>query len=89
MLAAQSPEKVPGARIVYIGSIEQPGPKRTRGYYSSMIYSIGKASVDNYMTRVKEWWNGSPPPSGTGGSLQLNGENPEEAPIYLEPQYPK
>ena len=89
MLAAQSPEKLPGTRIVYIGSIEQPGPKRTRGYYSSMIYSIGQASVGNYMTRVQEWWNGSPPPSGTGGSLQLNSETPEEAPTYLEPQYPK
>ena len=90
MLAAQSPEKVPGVRIVYIGSIEQPGAKRTDGYYSSMLYETGKAAVNNYMQRVKDWWNGSP--SGKvpeADSLQLHGGDLNDAPSYLEPRYAK
>jgi len=88
MMAAREPEKVPGTRVVYIGSIENPSVKRDNRYYSTMIYAVGKNAINNYLQRVREWWS-SPvaPDSMEESTLQLNSVPTDNGPTYLEPKY--
>jgi hypothetical protein len=87
MAAAVSPEKVPGTRIVYIGSMEQPSVTKNRAYFSSLVYETGKAAVNNYLQRVRTWWNNTIPPKEAGDFMLQEGDNGGSAPAYLEPEY--
>jgi hypothetical protein len=87
MLAAISPEKVPGARIVYIGSIENPSMEKNRAYFSTLIQETGRLAITNYLQRVKDWWKNPPPPEDDS-NLQLNDVDIDRVkPSYLEPDY--
>jgi hypothetical protein len=87
MTAAMTPQTVPGTRIVYIGSLELPSVKKDRKYFSTMIYATGKAGVENYLEKVKEWWK-TPVKKEESSELLLNGnEKLDVEPNYLEPQY--
>jgi hypothetical protein len=87
MLAAISPEKVPGARVVYIGSIEEPAVDKNRAYFSTLIQETGRIAIANYLQRVKDWWK-NPPPDEDNSNLNLNGDGLDGVkPSYLEPDY--
>lgn len=87
MLAAISPEKVPGARVVYIGSIEEPAVEKNRAYFSTLIQETGRVAVANYLQRVKDWWK-NPPPAEDDSNLNLNGVGLDSVkPSYIEPDY--
>jgi hypothetical protein len=87
MEAAVSPEKVPGTRIVYIGSMEQPSVTKNRAYFSSLVYATGKAAVNNYLQRVRAWWNNAVPPKDTVDFMLQDGDNGGVGAAYLEPDY--
>jgi hypothetical protein len=87
MTAAVSPEKVPGTRIVYIGSMEQPSVTKNRAYFSSLVYETGKAAVNNYLQRVRTWWNSALPPKDNGDFMLHDADQEGSAPTYLEPDY--
>lgn len=87
MLAAVSPEKAPGARVVYIGSIEKTTVEKNRAYFSTLIVETGRVALANYLQRVKDWWK-NPLPSADESSLLLDGTGIESVkPTYLEPDY--
>jgi hypothetical protein len=87
MLAAISPEKVPGARVVYVGSIENTSVERNRAYFSTLIQETARVAINNYLQRVKDWWKNPPPPEDDS-QLQLNGADMDNVkPSYLEPEY--
>jgi len=87
MAAAVSPEKIPGSRIVYIGSMELPSITKNRAYFSSLVFETGKAAVNNYLQRVKNWWNQPAPSRDTGDFMLQSGEQESESPAYIEPDY--
>ena len=87
MLAAKTPERLPGSRIVYIGSLETKEAQKDSVYFSSLIVETGKIAVKNYLDRVKKWWNSNPAPSDSNG-LQLREERLDAIkPEYMEPLY--
>ncbi len=87
MLAAISPEKVPGARVVYIGSIEGPTVEKNRAYFSTLIQETGRVAIANYLQRVKDWWK-NPPPAEDDSNLNLDGAQLDSVkPSYIEPDY--
>lgn len=87
MLAAKSPERVSGSRIIYIGSLEQKEAQKDTAYFSTLVVETGKVAVKNYLERVKAWWYSVPAPSDSA-NLNLNGNGTEDqGPQYLEPEY--
>jgi hypothetical protein len=87
MAAAISPEKIPGSRIVYIGSMELPSLTKNRAYFSSLVFETGKAAVNNYLQRVKNWWSQPAPGKDTGDFMLQSGEQEGASPAYIEPDY--
>ncbi len=87
MLAAINPEKVPGARVVYIGSIEERAVEKNRAYFSTLIQETGRVAIANYLQRVKDWWK-NPPPAEDDSNLNLNDAGLDSVkPSYIEPDY--
>jgi hypothetical protein len=87
MAAAVSPEKITGSRIVYIGSMEQPSVTKNRAYFSTLVYETGKAAVNNYLQRVRTWWNSALPPKDNVDFTLHDADQEGSAPTYLEPDY--
>lgn len=87
MLAAKSPERFPGSRIVYIGSLELKEAQKDTAYFSTLVVETGKVAVKNYLERVRAWWYSVPAPSDTD-NFNLKGKGIEDqSPQYIEPEY--
>jgi hypothetical protein len=67
--------------------MEQPSVTKNRAYFSTLVYETGKAAVNNYLQRVRTWWNSALPPKDNVDFTLHDADQEGSAPTYLEPDY--